>query len=267
MAGLFAACSPYQAQTSRPELNVDSSAGIIGGNLVTSSDAVSKITVGLVFIAKDEESICTGTLIERNVILTAAHCVVDTDGGVAVFDTDLTRASNHRKAHVKFSKIWVHPSYDPEAEFDSHDLALIMLRKPAPVGYEVAELLQKTELLQKNLPVILAGYGASSGTNGELSGDPLLRQIQVPLDNPSFSKTEISFDSSQGKGACHGDSGGPALASIEGKLTLIGVTSRTTDQEGGCHKDSVYTNVAPYIDVIKLAIQTMREHGKHSKTQ
>ena len=54
------------------------------------------------------------------------------------------------------------------------------------------------------------------------------------------------FSSATGTGACHGDSGGPAIAAIKGQNYLIGITSRTTDLKGGCHKDSIYTNVAAY---------------------
>jgi secreted trypsin-like serine protease len=68
--------------------------------------------------------------------------------------------------------------------------------------------------------------------------------------DPNFSETEISFSSTDGSGACHGDSGGPAFATIKGQKVIVGITSRTTDKSGGCHKDSVYTNVAAYKTLI-----------------
>jgi secreted trypsin-like serine protease len=49
---------------------------------------------------------------------------------------------------------------------------------------------------------------------------------------------------------------------IGGIKTLIGVTSRTTDPRGGCHKDSVYTNVAAYQDFIATSLLALNSSQK-----
>lgn len=231
--------------------------GIIGGVNVDSSDVINQSTVALVMSVKGGEAICTGVLVTENIVLTAAHCLVDVDGAVVVFGTDI-KSSVEAKRFAQVSHGVIHPDYDPHADKDSHDLALVRFEGLKPSTYEVAKLLSSSQKLAKNLPVTLAGYGASFERRGKMSGSAILRKTTVPLTNPYFSKTEISFSSIAGKGACHGDSGGPAYATINGDITVVGVTSRTTDELGGCHKDSVYTKVSAYEDFIKKSITQLQ---------
>jgi len=258
LLGLAACGSPDRQLAS---YNQDADAGIIGGNDVADSDPLSKSTVGLVLMLGEQQAICTGTVISENVVLTAAHCVVGIDGAVVVYGSDLEQAA-HDKKYLKVTNVFVHPSYDEGADKESNDIALVRFSGKLPAGYTKAALLADASALKKGLSVTLAGYGASSEVNGQLDGSAVLRKTTVPLENPQFSKTEMSFNSSKGSGACHGDSGGPAYASIKGQNVLIGVTSRTTDKNGGCHKDSIYTNVAPYKAMIEKMAAKMQAAAK-----
>jgi len=79
----------------------------------------------------------------------------------------------------------------------------------------------------------------------------------VKLSNAKFTETEILFNFMDGKGACHGDSGGPAFAVINGKLFVIGVTSRAPSLSGGetCLEGAVYTSVPAHIEFLRQSAQ------------
>lgn len=257
------ACGSPDRQLASSYDQASNDSGIIGGQDVADSDTLMKSTVGLILLMGDSQAICTGSLVSENVVLTAAHCVVGIDGAVVVYGADLEKAAKDKK-YLKVTNVFVHPSYSEAAKKDSHDIALVRFEGKLPDSYAPTALLSDTSLLSKGLQVTLAGYGASSEENGDLSGSAVLRKTTVPLANPQFSKTEMSFSSSSGSGACHGDSGGPAFATVKGQTVLVGVTSRTTDPKGGCHKDSIYTNVAPYKDMIeKMAAKLQASSPKN----
>ena len=82
----------------------------------------------------------------------------------------------------------------------------------------------------------------------------------MKIEDASFSDTEVLFNQKDGKGSCHGDSGGPAILQSGGKNLVFGVTSRGYDSDQGleaqqgavkCERMVIYTNVVPYLTWIK----------------
>ena len=93
--------------------------------------------------------------------------------------------------------------------------------------------------------------------SGETQGTSILRAATVKLTDPLYAQTELLIEqTADGKGACHGDSGGPAFAQINGQLVQVGVTSRSATEAGGltCQSGSIYTNVAAQAGFIEKTI-------------
>jgi secreted trypsin-like serine protease len=242
----------FQEIQSRPHSNLE--LGIIGGVSVDPSDLINKYTVGIeTTSAKYGKATCTGVLITENIVLTAAHCLVDIDHAIVVFGTDMKKAIKAKQFANVIAEV-THPEFVLGAEKDSHDIALIRFQGQKPSTYKTALLLSASQNLTKNMSVTLAGFGALSERRGKVSGGSILRKTTVPLMDPEFSKYEMAFSSVAGKGPCYGDSGGPAYKMINEALTVIGISSRTTDELGGCHKDSIYTKVSAYQDFIRDSI-------------
>ncbi len=226
---------------------------IIGGESVEKDDEIAKHIVALEH--PHYGIFCSGILIKKNVVLTAAHC---TDVGVnpqqlkVVFGVDLTgplekRAVLGGKTTDKWPKLTASELNNLKAEWG--DLAMFKFEGEAPAGFEPARILGDAKKLQAGMDVILAGYGLIAMPSTE----PMhLMKATVKLTDPVYTPSEMKFDQYQGKGACHGDSGGPAFTKINGKLFLIGVTSRSATYDGAetCMEGSIYTNVAAHIDYL-----------------
>jgi V8-like Glu-specific endopeptidase len=228
--------------------------GIIGGRAVNENGKAAKSTVAI--FDKSSQSLCTGTLIDSNIVLTAAHCVgVDVQQMVIIFNNDLD-CEPGTELEVRAVQNGVrHPSWDKMQGGDRNtgDVALLKFNGSIPVGNEVVEIIKNIKALQNNSDVILAGYGVNDGVGN--SGSGKLRQVHAHIGNVHFSDSEIQIDQKDGVGACHGDSGGPAFMVSSGKYYVWGITSRG---EEGCRFSSVYTRVDSYLPWIRATINSFK---------
>ncbi len=242
-------------QNSKPQVAEEiqfSDTGIINGSPVSIDEEIAKHVVGI-GMNQQPGVFCTGVLVAKNLVVTAAHCTGATmypNEMFIVFGTDLRGQVIKRQVQGgKVTEDW--PKLDATKEKDWGDIALLRFEDQAPEGYSPIRLLGSSELLHNGMEVTLAGYGL---TNMRPQRDPgKLMKTDVILTNSAYAATEIQFDQIDGKGACHGDSGGPAFARVNNKLFLIGVTSRSATESGGrnCLEGSIYTSVPGQIEFLR----------------
>jgi secreted trypsin-like serine protease len=249
---------------------------IIGGSEVQQGDAVQANTVLVVGKDGQDTFICSGSIIDKDIVLTAAHCL-GTDGTaqvVVVFRTSIqgqgpvVQVTDRRRMSDFLDRA------ESGAQTDWHDLALVKLASPIPAGYTVAQFLPSKEMLQNGTTVTLAGYGITAAVadpNGQSDeGAGVLRKVDVSVKNASYGDTEFLVNETNNKGACHGDSGGPAFVRSGSNLYLVGVASRLTENDKvanngdvgdySCSVEMVYTNALSQMDWIKTSMNEL--HAK-----
>jgi secreted trypsin-like serine protease len=98
----------------------------------------------------------------------------------------------------------------------------------------------------RSAPVRLVGYGVNSHAN---TGAGTKRTVTTTVDAISALLVQIGSSSRQ---TCHGDSGGPALQTIGGVATIIGVTSFGSDRSATnvCFGGGFDTRVDDYLPFI-----------------
>ena len=162
---------------------------------------------------------CSGVVIARDVVLTAAHCV---------YKLDDTRVFFPEPAGVPMLKpvraISVHPQYRanaPQTRERSIDLALVRTMAPLPARFQPVELDERgsvsvgTRYRIAGFGVTREGWGDTAGTLrwGQLAARAPLSSILLWAEDPQ----KKNF------GACEGDSGGPIFAADSD--TLVAITS------------------------------------------
>jgi secreted trypsin-like serine protease len=236
--------------------------GIVGGNLAAAGQGNMKSVVAIMNLTTDD--LCSGSLLEGNIVLTAAHCIENNLKSVNVFfGSSVDEGSVMRKVDIAL----VHANYHDWAETDENDIALVHFTGAVPPGFVPATLLRDSTLLKNAASVLLAGYGVTDPKNGR--GDGLLRMVTVTIKDAAFGKGEVSVDQTHGKGSCSGDSGGPAYLLVGNQPLLWGITSRGDSTERGrdlCNHDGIYTNAAAYLDWIAKNSAALQVNGSGSLT-
>lgn len=241
----LAACAPSNsATTSVSKLN----AGIIGGQEATGNEDFSKTVV--VLYDKSVGALCTASILSDKLLVTAAHCVGSEPTNLYVVfgkDVESTDLIVRRVVTTAVTPVW--PSRQNQ-DLNNGDMAMVGFIGGLPEGYKAAEMLADSSQLKDGETVTLAGYGTSDGVAGTGAGK--LRFVDTTIQQAAYSESEILMEQSKGKGACHGDSGGPAYINVNGKRLLAGVTSRgVNDPQNHCDVSSAYTSIAFYQDWIK----------------
>jgi secreted trypsin-like serine protease len=184
------------------------------------------------------QQFCGGALIDRDSVLTAAHCVYGesaTPLRVAVGKTVLSSSQGQTR---RVSAIFVHPSYNPNLD-SRYDVAVLKLGS-AVTGITPISLATSSQdsLETPGRSATVAGWGntvaqpahGSAGT----SWPDRMREAQVPLVSDTTARSAYGGSffpglmvaaGKTGKDTCQGDSGGPMFANVSGRYTQIGVTS------------------------------------------
>lgn len=193
------------------ECNLNTMNGIVGGECVNPGDDIQRRTAAVFFQTSSSYSICTASIVDERVILTAAHCVPDDlksaivffhenarqtiiklmfSLGLRKFDQDdfmktleLLKAGKFDQNQFSMvrvlSKAIVHPSYSALSSKVAHDLALMRLNAPIPQTHSLTPLLSVNDsyaVERSEKSYVAAGYGAQNFSDSQ-SG--YLRQADV----------------------------------------------------------------------------------------
>lgn len=261
LGGLAIGCAPSRATISsnagiqKDSVSVsplDLICQVLNGEDVRLEDPFANSIVGLINMEKG--SLCTGTLIDRRHVLTAAHCLPNQVTSLRVF-TGLSKKDKTSVLDAVAFAATPEWSTRSSEEFDRGDLAVVSITGDLPPSAIPVQWIG-TESLERGTEVLIAGYGRTDGVQKKGAGT--LRKGTVVVENPLHGRTEVVFDQRQGRGACHGDSGGPAFLATTKGYYQWGVTSREyLDLDKSCTQYSIYTKVTPYLAWIESQVRDL----------
>ena len=194
---------------------------IVSGSTDTQDPAVVGIGVRRVDCDARLAVHCTGMLIAPRLVLTAAHCTEAPLGSnlEVLFGSDVTDPA---AVISRVTEVQVHPEYPTVG--GAADLALLVLADYAPAAPVAlnATALDDTWLGRS---VRLVGFGQT-----QPSGEPPETKRTGTATISALQSAELRIVPGPSL-SCHGDSGGPLFATINGRELVVGVT---TTGDPGC---------------------------------
>ncbi|MEU6988204.1 trypsin-like serine protease [Streptomyces sp. NPDC046324] len=208
--------------------------------------------------------VCSGTMIDADTFLTAAHCTTDWPANVKFYvslDQDVQAGLDKASAEHPDDPTAVakrvavqgaahnHPAY-PGPASDNHDISVVELpaaQVKARWAFTPATLPKAGALDAlgpqglRATPFSVTGYGTQEAVRGPGGhthpGGGVRMKAPVTFDALNNAWARLAMTAPQGNGgACYGDSGGPNFATLGGKLTLV---STTITGDGPCYATNV----------------------------
>lgn len=212
---------PNDAGTELASLNLENvNQGL--GNLMTSLIDWNNFNSSLLIEVTRPNGIftCTGVAINKDTVLTAAHCL---EGEILKIRISNGSTYNAKGSFFEVESFDLHPDYDRHNSNYKSDLAKIKLKESLPPGTNFYPIIKKDNEL--NGKILRLGFGSRGDKNVRTLVTPVVRQVRKMEKVLELNDT-YSYS---------GDSGGPVFMQYNGQMYLIAIHSTLSFGPEGKH--------------------------------
>ncbi len=243
--------------------------GIVGGSQVTPNNPKKNyVALLMATYSNGGRSVCTGVLLSRRVLLTAAHCADADSLEIYFHHSSYCSQGMNRNLIYKAERSVLHPLWvnvqgqnSKEAlQQANNDLALVKLEKEAPSQYQILGIAKPQEIAAAT-EVVQIGYGRT-GTRS--SAPPVLNEVIKTAQQVKYFDHShyLIMDQKNSHGGCSGDSGGPLLIKSKGSYRTAGVASFLVNyksDETACESGELaYVSLGDYLPWINETLNQLK---------
>lgn len=186
---------------------------------------------------------CTGTIIGKHTVVTAAHCIYEYEERLTTTATFFLGANINQGVGLKItgSEIPTGPTLAYDPKHYQNDIGLIYVEDVGAIESARLHSGQPTwnDLIDKKVSLVFVGYGYDV-IKHQVAASGIKRE--APWYISAFDTSTVRFPpNADGKNTCKGDSGGPAFLIDQGEFTLVAITSGSAD--GSCENGGTETRI------------------------
>ncbi|KAJ2753225.1 hypothetical protein IWQ56_006635 [Coemansia nantahalensis] len=212
---------------------------------------------------------CGGTLIADDLVVTAAHCIVEPQMATPFLLEKVNVCYGDSNVSGQTCTValntTVHPRYNPLVL--TNDIALIRIA-PVEITSTTAPAAVYTGKLPENTTLTTMGWGKTDSSSEALPSTLMSTDIVVgspdtcreaqPLYRSADGPDVCTVNAlTPGRDSCQGDSGSPTVIAVDGGAQLVALTSAGIDLSNTSATDcampnglAIYTHIYYYIDFI-----------------
>jgi secreted trypsin-like serine protease len=204
---------------------------IVGGEDATSGSSARRYTV---IVQSQKGELCSGAVIARDLVLTAAHCVTQkTKYRIIAFD------QNFAPIPIGVASAARNPAFRLKGRPDKQtglDIAILELAEPLGGDMKPLAISSDLGMLTSSSEVTVSGFGLSRYGDRATAGKLRFAHLRIAgvanIGVPSLALTADGTPEGRGRSACLGDSGGPIVVENYFQSVLVGLVSLADAERG-----------------------------------
>ncbi len=239
---------------------------VAGGKVeVLNPDSPAQHAVAVSVVGSVGSSLCSGALVSKDMVVTAAHCFETLEPSSEVFIGFFN--GEEQVAVAEARQVAVHKDFKMGAEkfrsfadldVEGSDVAILRFDDDLPAGFKPVRVLKDLSKVFVGQKVVAMGIGRTEVKDSNFAMRSV--DLEIGFHNPNYVNVSMVYDPTKKKAVCVGDSGGPVFVKLGSEYFLWGLNQSVF--KSGCQPpyESFAVNLAHIWNELPQKLKTIEEY-------